>query len=58
MADFTQQDTGAWTPYFDTAASKGKGKGHPVTPEPATYGVLLVGLCLMVMMARRWRTRV
>ena len=63
MADFIQQDTGVWEPYYHdttTAAAsnngKGKGKGHPITPEPATYGVVLVGLCLVVMMARRWRS--
>lgn len=50
------QTSNPWTPYETPAAEKSKGKGGGgggVTPEPATYGLVLVGLCLaFVLMAR------
>ena len=35
--------------------SKGKGKGppHPIVPEPSTYGLMFVGLCLLVLIVKR-----
>lgn len=33
---------------------KGKGKGDPgITPEPSTYGLVLVGLCLLIVWVAR-----
>ena len=45
------QTRDVWTPY----ESHGKGKGHPVTPEPAFAGFALVGVALVVAVWRRAR---
>jgi hypothetical protein len=42
--------------YFDNPG-KGKGKGHPVTPEPAYYGLLLLGFCILCVVAARFSNR-
>jgi len=34
---------------------KGKGPPHPVVPEPATYGMILIGLCLVVLLIKRFK---
>jgi len=35
----------------------GHGHPHPVVPEPGTYGVALVGLCLLLVLVRRMRQK-
>lgn len=39
-----------WSPHAS------KGKGHPVVPEPAVYGALLMGACLLAWVMRRPKT--
>lgn len=45
-----------WQTYEAQANGKGKG-GHPVTPEPAVTGALIVAAALATVALVRWRAR-
>jgi hypothetical protein len=44
----------AFTPYD---RPHGKGKGHPVVPEVQAYGMVLVLLCFLVLVVKKYRSR-
>ena len=45
-----------WEPYYESAKQgKGKGKGPPIIPEPAVYGLVFVGLVFVIIAWRQWK---
>lgn len=49
---------GVTDPWKDYSSRK-KGPSHPVVPEPGSYGLAMVALCLLVLGLRRFaRSRV
>ncbi len=44
-----------YAPYFETSASSGNGNGHHKQPVPEVrdYGMILVGVCLVVLVWKR-----
>ena len=40
-------------PWQDYSSRK-KGPPHPVVPEPGSYGLAMVALCVVVLGLRRW----
>ena len=42
----------AFHPYDNKGKGKGGG-GHPIVPEPSTYGLILIGMCLIVLVIKR-----
>lgn len=47
------------TQFNDDGRGRGRGRGHhePPVPEPATYGIVLVGLCMALLVWRRLAAR-
>jgi len=48
---FAQADP--WQPYADHGNGQGQGKTGGVVPESGTYGLIMMGVCLVLMLAAR-----
>ena len=46
----------AFMPY-DQNNGKGKGHHHPIVPEVQAYGAVLLLLCFLVLMIKKYRSR-
>lgn len=46
-----------YQPYSSMGMNPGKGKGHPIVPEPASYGLFFMGLVIAALCLGRYLNR-